>query len=208
MNAQTMLIDVEAIWNEAIDAGRFRRVLDDPGSARKIEMGLTRDPTTSEAEFYAVDAVTRNGIKKRVERRHVPRSSYVIQLNEFRTLRPKTREGVCALDCRPDRTPLRDYSLWKRDAMFLVTLAASQYVGFPNLLPYNEGAAFLIVPSIISPGRIEFPHRPQGSVLSRSLLQDFLAIRKRLRNTILFYNPSGGSVCFLNAPILPGKGGV
>ena len=191
MGTQPMLINLRAVWDQMIDAGRMVSQVTDPQNGHAIEIGLAREPVSGRVRFDGTDITSSTAATKRVERRAVAGSAYYIQLNEFRALRPVAAGNAgCPFVCDPHVSPLPPQSLWARELLFFFSLPDSAYCGYANLVPFNELGHFVIVPCRIDCGRLALPHTPQ--TLSHSRLEDFLGLRRLGENMILFFNPAGG----------------
>lgn len=190
MATQPMLINLSHIWNQTIEAGKILSQVVDPQTSHTIEIGLAREPGSGTVQFYGTDLTSSTKIAKRVERRAVAGSTYYIQVNEFRALRPRVGSEGCPFVCDPRVSPLPRQSLWARELLFLVSLTDSTYCGFANLVPFSELGHFVIVPCRIECGNLALPHSPQ--LLSHQRVLDFLRLRRLGDNTIFFFNPAGG----------------
>jgi diadenosine tetraphosphate (Ap4A) HIT family hydrolase len=193
--------DLSAIWRHIVSSGQIRNEFIG-ASGHRIESGLRM--SAHGPEHYAVDVESGTEILVGVSERLLEGSDFILQLNPYRSLKPKPETlGLgrqadssgdvkdCFFACQQPANPL---SLLRRDIHIQTRFANYQWVALHNALPIERNGHFLWVPVNTHGAILAFPHWVQ--VLTLPLLEDFLQLAASSTDAMMFYNSmhAGGSV--------------
>lgn len=189
--------DLSALWEKAIKDGKIAIRFTDH-SGRSIESGLRIEGDS--IEYYVKELGSGHDLDAQVEEDFIYGSKSIIQINQPRALKPQSRlpNSGPQPDISPDvrdcrffcQNPGNPLSLLARDAVFRASLPNSEWLAFPNAVPFEKEGHLLFVPSRTAGALTILPHCPQ--IFTRELVEDFLALSKGAKNTIIFFNPLHG----------------
>jgi diadenosine tetraphosphate (Ap4A) HIT family hydrolase len=211
----TIQVDLTEVWAKTVRAGHIcNRFRDWHG--RQVEVGVRlgdRGP-----EQYAFDTEKGTEIGAAVIEREIDDTGLSVQWNQFRALKPQVRPaglgrqadyppGVndCFFACQNPAHPL---SLLRRDRLVHLSLPNEQWAALYNAFPVEKDGHFLWVPITTEGAKTAYPHRLQ--ILTRSLVEDFLALGKASSDALTLFNSlhAGASVNHIHFHTVARRGGV
>lgn len=185
--------DLSQLWEKIVRDGQIRSRFAGL-SMRQIESGIRM--TADGPEHYAIDREDGSEIGAGVMERRLEGSTFTLQFNPYRSLKPKAETlGLgrqpdassdvkdCLFACQEATNPL---SLLRRDVHLRVELPSYQWAAVHNALPVEKNGHFLWVPASMDGPAIGFPHWIQ--ILTRPLLEDFLALASRSTGLMTLFN--------------------
>ncbi len=193
--------DLSAIWRDIVQAGQVRSQFVD-SNGRRLECGLRMGGDGP--EHYALDIDSGAVIRSGVSERQLEGSSFRLQLNQYRALKPKPAtlglgrqadSSADAADCLfACQDPANALSLLRREIHIQVKFVHHHWAAVHNALPIEQYGHFLWVPIRAHGAMLTYPHWIQS--LSLPLLEDFLSLAANSTEVMTFYNSmhAGGSV--------------
>lgn len=188
-------------WLSAVRAGKIANEFETPEKHR-VQFGLTAED--GGIAYFAKNLTTGSPIPATVQERTIPGTTFRIQYNGYRALRPggnprsvgrqpdiPGEADQCRFYCQDPAHPL---SILRHDPLAQVALSHHRWNGYANAVPFEKRGHFLWIPVLVDGTRTVLPHRTQH--LSRPIIEDLLALFRRSESMLFFFNAlhAGASV--------------